>query len=305
MRGKTSGTVKKKLKDLGLYTPKASKPRRSKAEGKASSKKKKKGKRPSRTSRPGRQAQRRKGGELDHDFAESLASCAARIRDQGDAAAQQLTWLLTALGARAQVLEDVAKGDLAAAMRDSDDEEDSSADVQRAVQKAAAQAPQLLTPPDGFDPAACLKPLVGMLGFVQAADSSSDSDDDGEGASKGSKAPQWEIGSSVPATRLRDMIDAMSPGDGDDQVATLASGSDTDGHSDGSQSEAGSDIDVSASDDASSDDDEPSTPRVTNITATSPSNRKSGPKGTDDVAAAAEDDERANVSWVLCLHCGP
>jgi len=166
-------------------------------------------------------------GELDQDFAMNLHAKCMAIRDQGDDSVEQIAWLVQQMKAQ---IEKVKESDATAAGGD-----------------------HALLPADMED-AKCLRPLVGMMGFLKASDSDSDDSDDEEDA----KAPQWAIPTGLPLARLTAMEQVLSMETLDMDIVTAdaeaevaSKGARAAGDDDG-----GSDGDGSDSDD-DSDDDEP------------------------------------------------
>lgn len=166
---KTNMVIRKKLKDLGLITTVA-------PGGKRKAK--------------AQQNKPRRGGELDQDFADSLASAATKLRKSGNTA--QLNWLVQHMQTRIEEIENGDDGFIAHEM-----------------------------PPQSAE-SNCLKPLIGMLGFNGDDSSDSDSDDDDDSKPKPMK---WAIDGAIPPSRLRDMVSVLEPEQDEDQQSDDGSSS--------------------------------------------------------------------------------
>jgi len=171
--GKTSGSVKAKLKELGLVKP-ASRPKRA-------SRKEADDESDSAMSDGDSDAfepenVQRRGGELDLDFVQSLEAAATSAKDKGVEALQQIAWLI-------------------------DEMKECATSYDVGHRKGSHIGKTLRPLGDSYS----IQPLVGMLGFIREldSDSSSDSDSDDDDASK--KKMVWEISPAVPGRRLREM----------------------------------------------------------------------------------------------------
>ena len=121
-------------------------------------------------------------GELDQDFAMNLHALAIKIRANGAGNVQQLSWLVHQMKAQIETMQ--------------------GTDADTAASAAGGKG----LVPDDTDAAKCLRPLVGMLGFLKMSDSDSEDDSDDEEA----KGPQWVIPAGVPLTRLTAMEQVIS-----------------------------------------------------------------------------------------------